>query len=272
MEDNSLLLLNTINKYRQNPTEFKSIFQLTSKFISRIKGQEKNSKELINHTNQLESFLIKSSLTLCEDLSNAARLRLNSIMSIPESNRRQSFCHLTDEDFYKFSKESLPYNKDVFEIIDNGSIEQIIPRLCISQHDIKHEYIQVLRSEEYNYIGCASVGEDDETYSIILLSKSKLITEEIDPEVGFIDDNIVIDNLVVDDERDKPIAHQYCGVIDNNNKDIDHYIRKDYSMSLIKDEDNDINNDDHNCFICRLSKIGIYSMFIFSLIYMGYKK
>lgn len=270
MEENSLLLLNTINKYRQHPTEFKSIFQLTSKFISRIKGQERNSKELLNHMNQLDSFPIRSSLSLCEDLSTAARLRLNNIMSIPDSNRRQSFCHLNEDDFYKFSKESLPYNKDVFEIIDNGSIEQIMPRLCISQHDIKHEYIQVLRSEEYNYIGCASVGEDDETYSIVLLSKSKLIPEEIDPEVGFIDDNIIIDNLVVDEEMEKPSAYQYCGVIDNNNKDIDHYIRKDYSISFIKDEDNENEND--NCFICTLSKIGIYSMFIFSLIYMGYKK
>lgn len=170
--ENESKILRIINKFRSDPTSLQKNFSLTAKFLSRFPPKKKVAAELAKIAKELPQREILPVFKVSGGLCAAADQILKEFVdnNIPFDLHDKVDCK-------SIVAKNLKSVGKIFELIDEGSLDQILARCCVSEYDPKRTYKAALESKEYKYIGFATILNDDDEKNIIILCDE---LEEID--------------------------------------------------------------------------------------------
>ena len=130
-----------INQLRNNPSALVDNFTLVSKALSRIPKKKKESKELLEVANSLSNLESIDELKLSPSLCMASKDILNHLK---KGSERALHIKLEEEDLKEHVRNYAKKFNKVFQIIDIGSIENMLARSMISENDVKRTYKKAL--------------------------------------------------------------------------------------------------------------------------------
>jgi Ca2+-binding EF-hand superfamily protein len=182
MSSNATEVLEKINTLRNKPSIYKKTLQVVGKAMKRVK-KAALGRELEDFAQELATKDPISPLVLSPILNKLCEDELALMIK----NKKDSAEIEQDELFKKASKLCKGFKK-IFMAYDQGGIDFIIARMCISEFDPKRHNKKNFMDADYSYIGVASCqlpGEEDEEGNVIMLADH---VDEIDNTEFHFDD------------------------------------------------------------------------------------
>lgn len=159
-------LYDELNLLRSNPGELEEKFSIVGKALDRIPTKKKEGRELqdlakkLKTLDQLPPFEVSPGLCLaCKDI-------LHHISEIGKYNHEQS----DESDLKNHVRAYTKKFTHLFEIIDHGTIENVLARIMIQENDPKRTYKKAVFQDTYKFVGIASAEIDEELTSVIILA------------------------------------------------------------------------------------------------------
>lgn len=165
------IIADTINRFREEPQSFSKSFKLSSKFLSRIKTKIAQSKELEEASIKLKTRSKLNRLILSEGLTNAAEEILENAIAKGDK-LHQSKRH----DLEKLISKHVTSFKSIYEVIDEGDTDDMIPRCYVSEFDPKRLNKKAFSHKKYKYFGVAS--KNDHNVIIFAQEVVEMLKEE----------------------------------------------------------------------------------------------
>ena len=159
-------VLHQLNQLRENPSSFKDNFHLVAKALSRIPKKKAESRELDEVAKNLTSQNPIKALKLSPGLCLAAKDILNHM----NETGKNYHIKLEDDDLKEHVRAYTKKFSKVFEIIDFGSVENILARSMISENDPQRTYKKAIFEDHYNFCGLASSENEEELTTIIIIA------------------------------------------------------------------------------------------------------
>lgn len=170
-ENADFQIMEELNKFRENPASFVKVFDLTSKFLSRFPKSKKRSTELSVVSTKLADRASVPVLFVSPGLCKAAWQLLN------EFNDNNLPLAITPENkFNELLNSNLLSYLGVLQTLDEGNVEQFVPRCFISDFDPQRINSKAFSDKKYRFVGAAS--KDDKNIILIAEDVMELIVTE----------------------------------------------------------------------------------------------
>lgn len=170
-------VLEDFNKFRAAPTQFESLFSLVSKAYANI-PRKKESAELNEVIKGLAKIPALKELSLSEGLCKVAKSETKKILNAPLHN----IIKLDKDELIASCKLHVSGFTEVIQILDQGSIDNIIARCMVHDNDPIRAYKKALLSTNYTHIGLSIVEVEGEQTSIIIMANNISEGRKFDPK------------------------------------------------------------------------------------------
>jgi len=164
-DDDINQVFNSLNSIREHPEASRKTFLTIAKAFQRIK-KKKEAEELEAFSNTLTSMSPVQGLKLSGGLCKSAAERVNAIAFGGDKHMKEDIEELRERTL----RYVLPSFTNIVEISDHGSVDQILARLMIADHDPERVYRKIIFSNKYNHVGIATKTVKDEEMTVLVFA------------------------------------------------------------------------------------------------------
>lgn len=196
------LILDNLNKFREDAPSFKQNFQTLSKLFTRIK-KKAQSDEAALLASQIDSFPKLSKFNISRGLCKAAdevifHIRQMKSLGLKEGNFIIDMKEIIELNLHAICDKFVIYNETPLISLDQGDHDLLVARCLISEYDPKREYKKAFISEEFKFAGFATSEIEDETVNVIIFARD--IQEKVIPKYNKFLNNLIEDTSIRSDD------------------------------------------------------------------------
>lgn len=170
-------VLEDFNKFRAAPIQFEPLFSLVSKAYANI-PRKKESTELNDVIKGLSKIPQLKEFSLSPGLCKVAKAETKKILNAPLHN----IVKLDKEELIASCKLHVNGFTEVIQILDQGSIDNILARCMVHDNDPQRTYKKALTGQNFTHIGLSIVEVEGEQTSIIILANNISEGRKFDPK------------------------------------------------------------------------------------------
>ena len=220
VSDGERNIINEFNRFRTRPQSFEGMFKNWGKMLKKM--NKPTGDEIIKIAEELGSRESCPRLVISLGLCKAAAELLR------EKDHDKKFIKADSEELNLILEDHLNQYENVFEMLDQGPIQSIVPRSMISDFDENKEYSKAIANKIYKYIGfatCTTLEEDQ--LSVILLAKD---VEELDDYKRLAEDEI---NIAFEMEKNDEIEN--LKLAKQESSEVNNYVERVKEEEIIED-------------------------------------
>lgn len=161
-ENPDIQIMEELNKFRISPSSFVKVFDLTARFLSRFPKSKKRSTEISAASGKLGQREPVPALIVSPGLCKTAWELLNGF-----TNYKLPLKITPENQLNDILSSNLKNYEGVLQTLDEGNVEQFVPRCFISDFDPQRMNSKAFSEIKYKFVGAAS----KEDKNIILMAE-----------------------------------------------------------------------------------------------------